>query len=250
MLFVNLALNMDLTLRQQLFCESFATHVDLPKEKWFKQHPPIEIKVVEPIKVEEDTITYNVDPVIPTAYIVKPPFPVRIQDHAEASAMVPKSYTRTPSHPEQIKVEPSITMVKDLVVDNIDGHVIYFYDEDARIARPDDKDKHRPVVGMRVVSVKIGDHCYHGLCDLGASVSAIPFTLYQEIMNDITPAEIEDIVVMPRTHPSMVVTPGGIQTGPTDQYQSFLRILSSLVRTREQLPGRSPILKLLQAELA
>ena len=44
------------------FCESFATHVDLPKEKWFKYHP-----LVEPIKAEEETITYNVDPVIPTA---------------------------------------------------------------------------------------------------------------------------------------------------------------------------------------
>ena len=46
---------------------------------------------------------------------------------------------------------------------------------------------------MPVVSVKIGDHCYHGLCDLGASMSDIPFTLYQEIMNEIAPAEIEDI---------------------------------------------------------
>ena len=35
------------------FCESFATHVDLPKEKWFKYHPPIEVKVVEPIKVKK-----------------------------------------------------------------------------------------------------------------------------------------------------------------------------------------------------
>ena len=35
------------------FCESFATYVDLPKEKWFKYHPPIEVKVVAPIKVEE-----------------------------------------------------------------------------------------------------------------------------------------------------------------------------------------------------
>ena len=34
------------------FCESFATHVDLPKEKWFKYHPPIELKVVELIKAE------------------------------------------------------------------------------------------------------------------------------------------------------------------------------------------------------
>src|SRR5215216_6397801 len=61
------------------FCESSATHVDLPKEKWFKYHPPIEVKLVEPIKVEEETITYNVDPIVPTTYIEKPPFPVRIR---------------------------------------------------------------------------------------------------------------------------------------------------------------------------
>ena len=47
---------------------------------------------------------------------------------------------------------------------------------------------------MHVVSVKIGDHCYTGLCDVGDSVSAIPFTLYKEIMNDIAPAEIEEIL--------------------------------------------------------
>ena len=73
---------------------------------------------------------------------------------------------------------------KDLLVDNIDGHVIYFVGEAAKIAKPDGKDKHRPVVGMPIVSVKIGDHCYHGLCDIGASVSAIPFTLYQEIIDN------------------------------------------------------------------
>ena len=66
--------------------------------------------------------------------------------------MVCKSYTRTPTPPEQIKVEPTIVVVKDLLVDNIDGHVIYFYDEAARIARADTKNKHRPVVGMPVVS--------------------------------------------------------------------------------------------------
>ena len=60
------------------FCESFAAHVDLPKEKWLKYHPPVEVKVVEPINVEEKTITYNVDPIVPTAYIEKQPFPIRI----------------------------------------------------------------------------------------------------------------------------------------------------------------------------
>ena len=88
--------------------------------------------------------------------------------------MVNKSYIRTPKADEQIKVGPSIAMVKDLLEEDMDGHVIYFYEEAARIAKPDKRDKHRPVVGMPVISVKIGDHCYHGLCDVGASVSAIP----------------------------------------------------------------------------
>ena len=105
------------------FCESFATHVDLPKEKWFKYHPPIEVKVVAPIKVEEKTITYS-DHVVPTTYIEKPPFPVRIKDHGKASTVVRKSNTRTYTPPEKIKVESSIAMVKDLLDDNLDGHVI------------------------------------------------------------------------------------------------------------------------------
>ena len=70
-------------------CESFATYVDLPKEKWFKYHPPIEVKVVSPIKVEEKIVTYN-DPIVPTMYVEKPPFPVRIKDHAKASTVVRK----------------------------------------------------------------------------------------------------------------------------------------------------------------
>ena len=86
----------------------------------------------------------------------------------------------------------------------------YFCDEAARIAKPGDKDKHRHVVGMLVVSVRIGDHCYHGLCDLGASVSAIPFTLYQEIMIDMAPTEIEDIDVTIKLANRDTISPIGI----------------------------------------
>ena len=63
---------------------------------------------------------------------------------------------------------------------------------------------------MPVVSIKIGDHCYHGLCDVGASVSAIPFTLYQEIMNDIAPAEIENIDVTIKLANRDTISPIGI----------------------------------------
>ena len=94
-----------------------------------------------------------------------------MKEHAKVSTVVNKSYIRTPKPDEQIKVEPSVAMVKDLLEENVDGHVIYFYEEAARIAKPGKKDKHRPVVGMPVVSVKIGDHYYHGLCDISASMS-------------------------------------------------------------------------------
>ena len=123
--------------------------------------------------------------------------------------MVNKSNIRAPKLSEQIKVEPSIAMVKGHLVDNIDGHVIYFCDGAARIARPDTKDKHRTIIGKPVFSVKIGDHCYHGLCDVGASVNAIPFALYQD-MNDIAPAEIEDIDITIKLANRDTIAPIGI----------------------------------------
>ena len=101
-------------------------------------------------------------------------------------------------------------MVRDFLVDNVDGHVIYFYDEAVRTTRPDTKHKHRPIVGVPVVCVKIGDHCYYGLCDVGSSVSAITFTLYQEIMNYIAHVEIEDIDVTIKLSNRDTISPIGI----------------------------------------
>ena len=45
---------------------------------------------------------------------------------------------------------------------------------------------------------------------MGASVSAIPFTLYQEIMNDIAPAEIEEIDVTIKLANRDTISPVGI----------------------------------------
>ena len=75
---------MDLTLSiVASFCESFATHVDLPKEKWFKYHPPIKEEIKESVIAKDETIICNVDQLVPTAYIEKPPFPVRMKEHAK-----------------------------------------------------------------------------------------------------------------------------------------------------------------------
>ena len=81
-------------------CESFAAHIDLPKDKWFKYHPPLVVNAVKPNPVEEKFIAYN-DPIVPSAYIEKPPFPVRIKDHSKASTVIRRGYIRTPAPREQ-----------------------------------------------------------------------------------------------------------------------------------------------------
>ena len=45
---------------------------------------------------------------------------------------------------------------------------------------------------------------------MGASVSAIPFTLYKEIMNDISPAKMEDIDVTIKLANRDTILPVGI----------------------------------------
>ena len=48
------------------------------------------------------------------------------------------------------------------------------------------------------------------LCDMGASASAIPYTLYQEIMKDISPAELEEKDVTIKLANRDTITPLGI----------------------------------------
>src|SRR4051812_26267979 len=106
--------------------------------------------------------------------------------------MYSKQKRRTTNEPEDmIKVKPKVAMVKDLVTSDIEESTISFFAVSTNIVTAKNKG---PISGTPVVSVKIGDHNYYGLCNLGSSVSAIPFSLYQEIMHEIQPCEIEDIL--------------------------------------------------------
>src|SRR3954466_14723583 len=98
-------------------------------------------------------------------------------------------------------------MVKDLVISDIEGSAISFCAVATNIVTARNKG---PILGTPVVSVKIEDHNYYGLCDLGSSVSAIPFTLYQEIMHEIQPCEIEDIDVTIHLANKQTISPVGI----------------------------------------
>jgi hypothetical protein len=61
-----------------------------------------------------------------------------------------------------------------------------------------------------VLSVRICDHCYYGLCNIGASSSAIPFELYKEIKHEIGPCELEEIDVVIQLANRETISPIGI----------------------------------------
>ena len=90
------------------------------------------------------------------------------------ASVVNKSDKKAKEPDEQIKVEPSVAIVKELVSENVGEEYIIFCDDASNVVSHPTKSRK---VSVPVLSVKIGDHCYYGLCDIGASSSAIPYDL-------------------------------------------------------------------------
>jgi hypothetical protein len=97
--------------------------------------------------------------------------------------------------------------VKDLVTKIVeDGHIIFCEDLSNIVSH-----RSRPrKTSVPVLSVRIGDHCYYGLCDIGASSSAISYKLYKEIMHEIGSCELEDIDVVIQLANRETISPIGI----------------------------------------
>ena len=63
-----------------------------------------------------------------------------MKDYSKAPTVIRRGYIRPLAPPEEIRVEPSVSIIKDLLAEDIDGHVIKFYEDSARIAKPHVKD--------------------------------------------------------------------------------------------------------------
>ncbi|KAK1641934.1 hypothetical protein QYE76_059739 [Lolium multiflorum] len=130
-----------------------------------------------------------------------------MKEYSVINSAVHKSEKKPIEPEEQIKVEPAVAIVKDLVTENVeDGHIIFCEDASNIVSHPN-KPKQASVP---MLSVRIGDHCYYGLCDIGASVSAIPYELYTEIMHEIDSCELEDIDVVIQLANRKTISPIGI----------------------------------------
>ncbi|KAK1681066.1 hypothetical protein QYE76_041914 [Lolium multiflorum] len=184
---------------------AFASHYELPKKNFDKYHEPYKDKIDS--SVNKCVVVETVDNVIPEAYIEKTPFPAKMKEYSVISSAVNKSEKKPKEPEEQIKIEPAVAIVKDLVTENVeDGHIIFCEDASNIVSHPN-KPKQ---VSVPMLSVRIGDHCYYGLCDIGASVSAIPYELYTEIMHEIGSCELEDIDVVIHLANRETISPIGI----------------------------------------
>ncbi|KAK1686471.1 hypothetical protein QYE76_047319 [Lolium multiflorum] len=185
--------------------KAFASHYEFPKKNFDKYHEPYKDKVDS--SVNKCVVIETVDNVIPEAYIEKTPFPAKMKEYSVISSAVNKSGKKPKEPEEQIKIEPAVAIVKDLVTENVeDGHIIFCEDASNIVSHPN-KPKQ---VSVPMLSVRIGDHCYYGLCDIGASVSAIPYELYTEIMHEIGSCELEDIDVVIHLANRETISPIGI----------------------------------------
>ncbi|KAK1644910.1 hypothetical protein QYE76_062715 [Lolium multiflorum] len=185
--------------------KAFASHFELPRKNFDKYHEPYKDKTDSPkgkcIEIK------TVDHVLPEAYIEKTPFPAKMKEYSVITSVVNKSAKKPIEPEEQIKVEPAVAIVKDLVTENVeDGHIIFCEDASNIVSHPNKSRK----ASVPVLSVRIGDHCYYGLCDIGASISAIPYELYTEIMHEIGSCELEDIDVVIRLANRETISPIGI----------------------------------------
>ncbi|KAK1695767.1 hypothetical protein QYE76_012464 [Lolium multiflorum] len=158
-------------------------------------------------RIQENTEGWENDKDRESAYIEKTPFPAKMKEYSVISSAVNKSEKKPKEPEEQIKIEPAVAIVKDLVTKNVeDGHIIFCEDASNIVSHPN-KSKQ---VSVPMLSVRIGDHCYYGLCDIGASVSAIPYELYTEIMHEIGSCELEDIDVVIHLANRETISPIGI----------------------------------------
>jgi hypothetical protein len=83
-------------------------------------------------------------------------------------------------------MKPKVSIIKELNEEN--PHNVYLCEDATKVIKGN-----TTRVGKPIISCAIGTSTYHGLSDIGASIIAIPYTLYLEIKYDIDPIKMEDI---------------------------------------------------------
>src|SRR3954466_7911465 len=185
--------------------KAFASYIEIPKKKCNKYHAPYKDVVNHaPVRSTQVCTTNHI---VPELYVEKIPFPAKVKEYSMIISANNKSTKKIVEPVEQLNIEPVVAIVKYPVTRNIeDEHIVFCEDASNMISHPSKARKS----SVPVLSVKIGDHCYYGLCDIGASSSAIPYEIYREIMHEIGSCELEDIDVVIHLANKETICPIGI----------------------------------------
>src|SRR3954470_11489379 len=217
----------------------FAAYLEVPKKEWDKYHAPYKDNFnCTPPKSVEVCVT---DRILPEPYIEKVYYPAKVKEHSILTSVVNKSKKKAVEPEEQMSIEPAVAIVKYLVTKNVDDEYIIFCEDSSNVVSHPNKPRR---ASIHALSIKIGDHCYYGLCDIGASSSAIPYELYKEIKQEIGPCELEDIDVAIQLANREIIFPIGIVRdvevlcGKTKYPADFLVLSNEVSKTCPIIFGR------------
>jgi len=160
--------------------KKFAEHIRIPKSGFDYYVEPVKSSIVVPKFIKETPVSS----VVIEEYIEPPPYPEKVKENL-LIAVADKSRKRCSQPKEQVEVKNQVSIIKQL---NEEDPVDVYLCEDATKVIKGNSSK----VGKPIISCSIGTSCYHGLCDIGASISVIPYSLYQEIKPDIDPITMEE----------------------------------------------------------
>ena len=135
-------------------------------------------------------------------YVETPPYPNKIKVNL-LIAVTNKSNRKCSESYEQVEVESQISVIKQL---NEEDPVDVYLCEDATKVIKGNSAK----VSKSVISCAIGTSWYHGLCDIGSSISVIPYSLYLEIKPDIDPIVMEETCMTIQLANKDYISPLGI----------------------------------------
>jgi hypothetical protein len=185
--------------------KAFASYLDVPKKDWNKYHAPYKDSISHIPATATEVCT--IDSILPEPYFKKTPFPAKVKEHSTLVSVSNKSTKKAVEPDEQIAIKSPMAIVKDLVTKDVgDEHIVFYEDATNIVSHPNRRRK----TSVPIISVRIGDHCYYGLCDIGASSSTIPLELYREIMHEIGPSELEEIDVVIQLANRETIWPLGI----------------------------------------
>jgi hypothetical protein len=166
--------------------KSFAKHVALPKEGFIEYVKPMKYHAIMPARANAPMARpiLSIEVVKTDDFVDAPPFSNKVQENL-LTYISNKSAKRKCTPYEQIEMKPKVSIIKELNEEN--PQEVYLCDDATKVIKGN-----TTRVGKPIISCAIGNFSYHGLCDIGASIRIIPYTLYLEIKPDIDPIEMEE----------------------------------------------------------